>query len=47
MWKLYFRKPKLFIETLPNGVKHLASYNKKGTHYKIQKNIKFLKIIIF
>ena len=26
MWKLYF-KNKDFIETLPNGIKHLASYN--------------------
>ena len=38
---------KTFIETLPNGVKHLASYNKKGTlqntkKYKVPEDHYFL-----
>ena len=36
----------VFIETLPNGVKYLAAYNKEGT-FKIQKNILYPKTIIF
>ena len=30
MWKFFIRN-KYFIETLPNGVKHLVAYKKKGT----------------
>ena len=42
----YILNTNIFIETLPNGTKHLAAYNSKGT-LKIPKNIKFLEIIIF
>ena len=45
MWQLYLNT-NIFIETLPNGTKHLAAYNSKGT-LKNTKNIKFLEIIIF
>ena len=31
MWRLYKLDTNTFIETLPNGVKHLVSYNKAGT----------------
>ena len=36
-----------YIETLPNGVKHLATYNKAGTLQNTKKYIKFHQIIIF
>ena len=35
-----------FIETLPNGIEHTVAIKKK-VHYKIQKFLKFLQIIIF
>ena len=35
-----------FIETLPNGIEHIVVYKKK-VHYKTQKFLKFLQIIIF
>ena len=43
----YTLETKTFIETLPNGVQHLASYNEKGTlqntkKYKVPKNHFFL-----
>ena len=33
----YLLKSKTFIETLPNGVKHIATYNKNGTLLNTQK----------
>ena len=35
-----------FIETLPNGIEHIVVYKKKA-HYKTQKLLKSLQIIIF
>ena len=36
MWK-FFIKTKTFIETLPNGKKHLVSYNKERNFTKYKK----------
>ena len=35
MWKFYF-KTQTYIETLPNGTKHLATYNAEGTLQNIK-----------
>ena len=42
----FLLKTNTFIETLPNGVKHLVTYNKKGTLQNTKKYIVPL-IIIF
>ena len=42
----FFLETNTFIETLPNGIEYITTYKKKEL-YKILKNMKFQKIIIF
>ena len=43
---IFFLETDIFIETLPNGVQHLAAYKKKVL-YKIPKNLKYLQESLF